>query len=184
MDGLLAETCAILPGACAPGGTASDLVARLAGTLAMLGICWRLSAIDLREGILPNEWVAALAATGALTAALSPVSTDWRGAAVGAAVAFSFAYAMRWATSRAFGYETAGFGDVKFAAAAGVWLGVGALNAMALIVAATGLLQVCLDRASGVDREVRLGPHLCFALAFVHSMALFGVEVGPGWPFS
>jgi leader peptidase (prepilin peptidase)/N-methyltransferase len=93
----------------------------LFGAIATLCI---LSVIDLREGLLPNEYVMALAICGAMF----HLSTAWHYAgltdmALGAAIGGGFLYIVRLVANRIYKQDALGLGDVKLLMAAGIWLG-------------------------------------------------------------
>ena len=93
----------------------------LAGAACLLGA---LSAIDLKERILPNELVAGVLALGAVFhlytsfSVLAPVDM-----ALGALTGAGLLYIIRAAGNRLYGQDTLGLGDVKLMGAAGLWLG-------------------------------------------------------------
>ncbi len=83
-----------------------------------------LSAIDLRERLLPNEYVMALAIMGAffhLATAFHFLSLQ--DIALGAIIGGGFLYLTREIANRLYKDDTLGLGDVKLMAAAGIWLG-------------------------------------------------------------
>ena len=91
------------------------------GATALLYI---LSAIDLEEGLLPNQHVMALAMCGALF----HLSTAWHylsieEIALGAFIGAGFLYLIRGAANALYKQDTLGLGDVKLLGAAGIWLG-------------------------------------------------------------
>lgn len=83
-----------------------------------------LSAIDLREKLLPNEYVMSLAILGALfhlSTAFHFLSLQ--DMALGAVIGGGFLYLTREIANRLYKDDTLGLGDVKLMGAAGIWLG-------------------------------------------------------------
>jgi len=83
-----------------------------------------LSVIDLKEGLLPNEYVMALAMTGAIF----HLATAWHyldieTMALGALAGGGLLYIVRAGANFYYKQDALGLGDVKLLAAAGVWLG-------------------------------------------------------------
>jgi leader peptidase (prepilin peptidase)/N-methyltransferase len=127
-------------------------------TLCLLGIV--LAWIDIRDGIIPdwlNLTVAALglakaATTGGLLAGI-------QAAAAGAASGLIF-----WLLRRLyFGWRKIhglGLGDVKFLAAAGIWIGLAGLPTLLLTAALTALAAATVMQCAG--REMNRGTSLPF----------------------
>lgn len=138
----------------------------LAATPALLALLAALAWIDGRERRLPDRLTLPLVALGLLLAA-------WReggpplAEAGGAALGFAVFWALGAAFHRARGVEGLGLGDAKLLAAAGAWLGAGALPLLVLAAALAALLFVAVARAAGrrVRREVAFGPWLALAFA-------------------
>jgi leader peptidase (prepilin peptidase)/N-methyltransferase len=100
-----------------------EIIAILALFGAFATLCI-LSVIDLREGLLPNEYVMALAICGAIF----HLATAWHylhlvDMALGAAIGGGFLYAVRFVANRIYKEDALGLGDVKLLMAAGLWLG-------------------------------------------------------------
>jgi leader peptidase (prepilin peptidase)/N-methyltransferase len=83
-----------------------------------------LSIIDLREGLLPNEYVLAFAVLGA---AFHLVTTfhflSLEDMALGAFIGAAFLYIVRAVANKIYKQDALGLGDVKLMGAAGIWLG-------------------------------------------------------------
>lgn len=155
--------------------------------LLVLAVCLlRLAIVDLRTGYLPDPLQGALALAGLGVAIIgSPIGISWPMALTGAAVNGAVFWGLRWLVTRLKGREAMGFGDVKLAAAGGLWLGPWALP---FIMAAGGILTLAGAGMVGVIRrkpvwrgEMPLGPGLAAgilgtfiaALAKVSWMILF-----------
>ncbi|MGY3670683.1 prepilin peptidase (plasmid) [Marinovum sp. KMM 9989] len=120
-----------------------------------------LAVIDARHMILPDALTLPLIALG-LGASLwlpgLPPGVHLAGAALGAA---SF-WALRAVYFRLRHTEGLGLGDVKLFAAAGAWVGPGALASVLLIAGVSGLIFAALRaRHRGPAGPVAFGPFLC-----------------------
>jgi leader peptidase (prepilin peptidase)/N-methyltransferase len=87
-------------------------------------ILYVLSAIDLREGLLPNELVMGFSAIGLVfhlctVFAYFPISQMLMGGFIGASILFL----IRAVANRVYEQDALGLGDVKLMGAAGLWLG-------------------------------------------------------------
>jgi leader peptidase (prepilin peptidase)/N-methyltransferase len=120
----------------------------------LAGVVW----IDARHLVIPDALNAAIFATG-VGAALwtgAPSAPSAAAASVGGAAAL---WLVREAVSRRTGREAMGLGDIKFVAAAGVWVGLPALPAMLVIASAAGLAYAVLRRVDAGSR-IPFGPFL------------------------
>lgn len=89
-----------------------------------LVILYFLSAIDLREGLLPNELVAALAALGMVfNISTLYLYTNFVEMALGAFIGGGILYLIRGIANTIYKDDALGLGDVKLLTAAGLWLG-------------------------------------------------------------
>ncbi|MGB4107277.1 MAG: A24 family peptidase [Alphaproteobacteria bacterium] len=89
-----------------------------------IGLLCVLSVIDLKEGLLPNEYVMGLAMTGAVF----HLATAWhylglKDMALGGLIGAGFLYLIREGANRIYKQDALGLGDVKLMGAAGIWLG-------------------------------------------------------------
>ena len=149
-------------------GSASQTWAIYLVLSVMLGsLLAAICAIDARFGIIPDRLVGALAVCGfAAVWLLDPGEIMYRLAEVVivliAIVAFRSIY--RWVR----GYDGFGFGDVKFLAAATLWIGFGSLPALLLIAVVSALASAFLLRSARYEVEGRhaipFGPHLAIGL--------------------
>lgn len=144
-------------------GTTATLTARAAFGILLIGIVTALAIIDLRKTILPDHLNLALAWAGACQsfALGAPKLPD---AALGAVLAGASLWLLNGLYRRLRGVDGLGLGDVKFAAAAGLWTGWQGLPFM-LCVASTSALAFVILRAlrdRQLDRTTRLpfGPFL------------------------
>lgn len=103
----------------------------LAGALILL---FALSYIDLRDGLLPNELVMGLAATGLVFhLCLLFYYLSMADMVMGAVVGGGILYAIRQCANFIYKEDALGLGDVKLMAAGGIWLGLeGILIAMTI----------------------------------------------------
>jgi leader peptidase (prepilin peptidase)/N-methyltransferase len=122
-----------------------------------------MAVVDCREMILPNGLNALLAAGGIGQALFvgRPLLTD---AVLGAMFGFAFLLAIAALFRRVRGIDGLGFGDQKFSAAAGLWIGWEAIAPMLLIASCSALAFLIIRSASGwkFDRAARVpfGPFL------------------------
>jgi leader peptidase (prepilin peptidase)/N-methyltransferase len=126
-----------------------------------------ICAIDARYGIIPDSLVAILAAGGLLQTCLAgesglPERVLEAVAVLAAAALFRASY--RWIR----GFDGLGFGDVKFVAAATLWIGIYAVPVLLLIAVLSALISLVIMRAEGHDlhgrQAVSFGPHLAVGL--------------------
>jgi leader peptidase (prepilin peptidase)/N-methyltransferase len=133
-------------------------------------LCAVLAWIDIRHGIIPDWLNLAIAALG-LSRALRVVGplAGFELACEGVAVGAIF-----WLLRRLYfsfrGIHGLGLGDVKFLAAAGIWVGVAGLPMLLLVAALTalvcaGLLQVAGRQLTG-QSSMSFGPFLAIGLLF------------------
>jgi leader peptidase (prepilin peptidase) / N-methyltransferase len=151
--------------------------------LVSFGLLCLLSAtlawIDIRHGIIPNWLNLAIAGLGLSTALLMDgPSSAFQAAFEGAAIGAVF-----WLLRRLYfsfrKVQGLGLGDVKFLAAAGIWVGVAGLPVLLLLATLTaliyaGLLQLAGRQLNG-QTSLSFGPFLAIGL-------LFAVGVQHPWP--
>jgi len=155
-----------------------QLVALILGAM----LCGALVVADLRERRLPDVLNAGLAALGLIFHALSdPPSATWAEILAGGGFGAGFFLAMRLLFLRLRGVEALGLGDVKFMAAAGLWVGIWGIAPLILIAALATLLVVVLRHGRDIadpalrQRRIPFGPGLAFALVVVVALQLLGV---------
>lgn len=124
-----------------------------------------LAYIDLRIGLLPDVLTLPLLALGLTYQVLAGVG-DFASGAAGAALSYGLLRGVfglfYWKTGRA----GMGFGDFKFAAAIGAWVGVTSVPLLLLIASGTGVLLGLLARSFGkLDQGCAFpfGPFLAIA---------------------
>jgi leader peptidase (prepilin peptidase)/N-methyltransferase len=129
-----------------------------------------LAWIDIRHGIIPdwlNLTVAALGLSKAVILAgpLAGLEAAGEGAAIGAIF-----WLLRRLYFAARKIQGLGLGDVKFLAAAGIWIGVAGLPLLLLVAALTalacaGVMQLAGRQLSG-RTSISFGPFLALGLLF------------------
>jgi leader peptidase (prepilin peptidase)/N-methyltransferase len=131
-------------------------------------LCTSLSLIDFRRGIIPNELNLSIAVVGLAEHAIDGGAADviaaaWQAAAIGAVFWLLRRLYFIWRKTQGLG-----LGDVKFLAAAGIWIGIAGLPMLLLIatslaLAAAGGLQLA---GRGMTRRTSLpfGPFLACGL--------------------
>ena len=129
-----------------------------------------LSVIDLDTMRLPDAITLPLIATGPLIAwALGWDTPFWRILSAGAGFLALFGVAEAYRALR--GRSGLGLGDAKLFAAAGAWLGIGALPSVLLwacgIALAAVLLAVALRRDIQASSRIPFGPFLAFGFWMV-----------------
>lgn len=105
-----------------------------------------LSVIDLRQGLLPNEYVLALAVAGAafhLSTAYHYLAPQ--DMALGAFIGGGFLYVIRGLAHKIYKQDALGLGDVKLMGAAGLWLGPYYILLALTAGATAGLLHGVLE---------------------------------------
>lgn len=110
--------------------------------LGTLGVLACLAYIDLKYGLLPNEFVLALAVLGTVF----HLSTVFKFAAyedmfLGAFIGGAILYLIRAVANAIYRQDTLGLGDVKLMAAAGLWLGPYHIMLALAVGAAAGLVH-------------------------------------------
>jgi leader peptidase (prepilin peptidase)/N-methyltransferase len=124
-----------------------------------------LSAIDVHSHRLPDVLTLPLAALGLLASAATGVAPLWWSAA-SAALGFALLAGLAWGYRRVRGRPGLGLGDAKLLAAAGAWLGAGALPTVLLWATGSALVCVLLARLRGAvltgASRLPFGPFLAF----------------------
>jgi leader peptidase (prepilin peptidase) / N-methyltransferase len=148
------------------------MLAVLFGLLSLLTII--LAWIDVRQGIIPDWLNLIIAGLGLSTALL--IGGPWAGleaACEGAAIGVIFFLLSRlyFAFRKV---EGIGLGDVKFLAAAGIWVGVAGLPVLLLVATLTalicaGLMQLAGRRLTG-QSSLSFGPFLAIGLLLTSAL--------------
>jgi|SRR5580700_3740039 leader peptidase (prepilin peptidase)/N-methyltransferase len=145
----------------------------------LLGLlCAILAWIDIRDGIIPDWLNLAIAGlglvkillTGDLSAALEAIG---EGIAVG-----GLFWLLRWLYFSLRGIQGLGLGDVKFLAAAGIWVGVTGIAPVLLIatmaaLACAGVVQLS-GRALTAQTSLSFGPFLAAGLLLTSGFQQYG----------
>jgi len=163
-----------------------------AGALAAASaILFLLARSDLRSLRLPNALTAAYGALGLLLSSVAPLAGQSPAAsAAGALSAALPLLLLRARMSKRTGRQALGLGDVKLAAACGIWLGPfgEAVHLLLSVVLALLLLAVLggLRLRRGLDplRAIPFGPALCLAAAALIAAQACGVEPSPAFLIS
>jgi leader peptidase (prepilin peptidase) / N-methyltransferase len=137
--------------------------------LYLMAILAAVCAIDARYGIIPNSLVVALAIGGLLQSYLLG-QTELSARALDAVVIFAAGCIFRATYRYVRGHDGLGFGDVKFATAAVLWIGIAGVPGLLLIAVASALGSLLILRAQGHDlsgkQAISFGPHLAIGLWF------------------
>jgi leader peptidase (prepilin peptidase)/N-methyltransferase len=136
---------------------------------ALLTLAW----IDAQHWLLPDRLTLPLVVAG-LAAALIFDPSELTGRALGAALGYLALRAVAFLYQRVRGRDGLGQGDAKLFAAAGAWVGAGALPQVILIAALAALFAAACLRLSGVRlgpfSALPFGPFLAFATWLVWMM--------------
>jgi leader peptidase (prepilin peptidase)/N-methyltransferase len=129
-----------------------------------------LAWIDIRHGIIPDWLNLAIAGLGLLTAlSIDGPSSALQATCEGAAIGAIF-----WLLRRLYftfrKVQGLGLGDVKFLAAAGIWVGVAGLPVLLLVATLTALVCAGLLQLAGreltAQTSLKFGPFLAIGLLF------------------
>ncbi len=130
--------------------------------------CSALALIDIRRGIIPNRLNLAIAGLGLVRAvggggAAAGITAIAEGVAIGAIF-----WMLQWLYYRVRKKPGLGLGDVKFLAAAGLWVGITGLPTLLLIATLTALAVAGMLKLAGqsMTRQTSLpfGPFLAAGL--------------------
>ncbi|MBI3706779.1 MAG: prepilin peptidase [Proteobacteria bacterium] len=123
-----------------------------------------LSVIDVRHLVLPDPLVVTVAALGLASAVVEPAAMGLGDAAAGAALAGGLLWLLREGFRRLRGVVGLGLGDVKLAAAGGLWVGWQGIGEALLLASCLTLLVLGLRAVLGqpIGRLTRIpfGPGL------------------------
>ncbi len=125
-------------------------------------------AIDARYGIIPDSLVVALALGGLSQALLADQPDRLPRVIVEAALFFLAASLFRAGYRRVRGYYGLGFGDVKFATAGVLWIGIQAVPQLLIMAVLSAFASLLILRAEGHSlngkQAISFGPHLAIGL--------------------
>ena len=136
-------------------------------------------AIDARYGIIPDSLVLALAVGGVLQTSI-PGQGELLQRGFEALVLFLAAYLFRAAYRWVRGHDGLGLGDVKFATAGVLWIGIEGVPVMLLLAVISALASLLILKAEGHElsakQAISFGPHLAIGLwlAWVAGPLSFG----------
>lgn len=149
------------------GSAEPNWIMHLALNVALVTVLAAICAIDARFGIIPDTLVGVLAVCGLIAVRL--LDTDeivhrLAEVVIVAAAILGFRTIYRWIR----GYDGLGLGDVKFLAAATIWIGLRSLPALLLIAVVSALASAFLLRSVRYEVDGRhaipFGPHLAIGL--------------------
>lgn len=146
--------------------------------LLLFGLLGLLSAllawIDIRDGIIPdwiNLAIAGLGLANALLIGGSPAALEALGEGAVVGVVFWLLRRLYFSLRKVQGL---GLGDVKFLAAAGVWIGITGLPVLLLIATITALVCAGLMQLAGrsltKQTSMAFGPFLAVGLLFAYGL--------------
>jgi leader peptidase (prepilin peptidase) / N-methyltransferase len=140
----------------------------VATSLYLFSILLAICAIDARYGIIPDSLSLALAAGGVMEGFRSGgLDMLWHHA--GEAVLVSLAAVLLRAGYRQLrGYDGLGLGDVKFLAAAVLWIGLESVSVLLIVAVLSALISLMILRLEGEKLHgglaISFGPHLAIGL--------------------
>jgi len=137
-------------------------------------LCAVLAWIDIRDGIIPDWMNLAIAGLGLVSTIMTegPRAALW---AVGEAVVIGVSfYLLRRLYFTLRKIDGLGLGDVKFLAAAGIWVGIAGLPALLLVatmaaLACAGIMQLA-GRPLTARTSMSFGPFLAVGLLFAYAL--------------
>jgi leader peptidase (prepilin peptidase) / N-methyltransferase len=140
----------------------------LFGLLFLLGLV--LTWIDIRHGIIPNWLNLTIAGLGLSKAVIiDGPAAGLEAACEGAAIGAIF-WLLRWLYFAFRKVQGIGLGDVKFLAAAGIWIGVSGLPMLLLVATLTALacagIMQWAGRSLNSQTSMSFGPFLAIGLLF------------------
>ena len=148
------------------------LVIILFGLLCLLGL--GLAWIDIRYGIIPDWLNLTIAALGLSKAVIiDGPAAGLEAACEGAAIGAIF-WVLRWLYFAFRKVQGIGLGDVKFLAAAGIWVGVSGLPMLLLVatlaaLVCAGIMQWA-GRSLNSQTSMSFGPFLAIGLLFASGL--------------
>jgi leader peptidase (prepilin peptidase)/N-methyltransferase len=139
----------------------------LLAALYLSGVLAAVCAIDARYGIIPDGLVIALAVGGLIEIVVAdPPALLQR--LIEAGFFFVAAWLFRSTYHRVRGYHGLGFGDVKFASAGVLWIGIETAPRLLIVAVLSALMSLLIVPADGhrLDRTqaISFGPHLAISL--------------------
>ncbi len=138
----------------------------LAG-LYLMAVLAAVCAIDSRYGIIPDSLVGALALGGLLQLLMSGQEALLP-RVLEAMCFFAAACLFRAAYRLVRGHDGLGFGDVKFATAGILWIGIEAVPEFLLVAVLSALASLVILKSDGHDltgkQAISFGPHLAIGL--------------------
>jgi leader peptidase (prepilin peptidase)/N-methyltransferase len=140
--------------------------------VASIPVLLSLIAIDLEHYILPNILVAALWCLGAAAQFIFSYTQDVmvvaQSIALHSAIYAAVALLIGFVFSKILKKDALGLGDVKFFAAAGVWLGISVLPAFMMLAGGLGVLHGGYMRLKHKDAIFPFGPSLIISLGLCY----------------
>jgi leader peptidase (prepilin peptidase)/N-methyltransferase len=156
-------------------------------TLAALylsGLLAAVCAIDARYGIIPDSLVIALA-VGGLVQIVVIGPPDRLQRLIEAGLFFVAAWLFRAGYHRLRGHHGLGFGDVKLATAAMLWIGIEAAPGLLIVAVLSALASLLILRAEGHKlhrlQAISFGPHLAIGVWLSWLVEVLQPGIWPPW---
>jgi leader peptidase (prepilin peptidase) / N-methyltransferase len=144
-----------------------DWPARIVAGIYLMTVLAAVCAIDARFGIIPDSLVLALAAGGLLQSFLADQGEIlWR--IMEAAVFLAAGCLLRLVYRMVRGHDGLGLGDIKFATAGVLWIGIEGVPELLLVAVLSAIVSLVILKAEGHDLDgkqaIPFGPHLAVGL--------------------
>jgi leader peptidase (prepilin peptidase)/N-methyltransferase len=157
-------------------------------TLAALylsGLLAAVCAIDARYGIIPDSLVIALAVGGLVQIVMIDPPDRLLQRLVEAGLFFLAAWLFRAGYYRLRGHHGLGFGDVKLATAAMLWIGIEAAPGLLIMAVLSALAGLLILRAEGHKlhrlQAISFGPHLAVGVWLSWLVEILQPGIWPPW---
>jgi leader peptidase (prepilin peptidase)/N-methyltransferase len=139
----------------------------LLAALYLSGVLAAVCAIDARYGIIPDSLVIGLAMGGLIEIVVTG-PPDRLQRLIEAGLFFVAAWLFREGYHRMRGFHGLGFGDVKFASASMLWIGIAATPRLLIMAVFSALMSLLILRADGHrmngQQAISFGPHLAIGV--------------------
>jgi leader peptidase (prepilin peptidase)/N-methyltransferase len=152
--------------------------------LCLSGLLAAVCAIDARYGIIPDSLVIALA-VGGLVQIVVIGPPDRLQRLIEAGLFFVAAWLFRAGYYRLRGHHGLGFGDVKLATAAMLWIGIEAAPGLLIIAVLSALASLLILRVDGHKlhrlQAISFGPHLALGVWLSWLVEVLQSGIWPPW---
>ena len=152
--------------------------------LYLFGVLAAVCAIDARYGIIPDSLVIALAAGGLIQVVVTR-QAELPQRISEAGLFFAAGWLFRAGYRRVRGHHGLGFGDVKFATAAVIWIGIEAAPRLLIMAVLSALASLVILRIEGHrlhrQQAISFGPHLAIGVWLSWLVEILQPGIWPPW---